>query len=567
MQIGGLKPALDELYDGFNVADSATDPIQIVRRYERDDDREIVGFIAAALAFGRVTSVLQSIERVLAVIGPAAGRLRAALRSAARRPGVRRHRAPLDARGRHRRAAVAAAADARSLRVDRGILSRGRRRGVATTSSAALDSFSTRALALDLKAAYGRVPSAARRLLFLSAAVGGLGLQAAESVPAVDGAARRAGPRRLAPRVARQADRAARHARDPRRPLPAPHDLHQPRLAHGARHHGVAAPARSGRSGQVRLLALPPRDDERVRVQPRAGGLSVSATWGLPATRAYTAAVSATIRSTVKRSCTRASPASPIRRRSPASFSARTIASASAVVIARRHEQAVHAVLDDLRNAAGRGRDDRPRAGHRVEQRGAEPFGHRAHREQIEALDAAEHVGAEPGQQHVLLADGARGPASRGARAARLRRGSRSARRASAGRPDAPPRSGSAAPCAAPAPRRCRRPARRAAGRTPRARSPPARPATCSTSMPSCTVTVRSAGTPSATSIWRIASDAAMKQSTWRYFQRENELPFRWKSTRLDATSDRRLPAARPRRRRATAPAPPSRRRAGRARG
>ena len=42
--------------------------------------------------------------------------------------------------------------------------------------------------------------------------------------------------------------------------------------------------------------------------------------------------------------------------------------------------------------------------------------------------------------------------------------------------------------------------------------------------MPSCTVTVRSAGTPSATSIWRIASDAAMKQSTWRCFQRENEL-------------------------------------------
>ena len=34
-------------------------------------------------------------------------------------------------------------------------------------------------------------------------------------------------------------------------------------------------------------------------------------------------------------------------------------------------------------------------------------------------------------------------------------------------------------------------------------------------------------GTPSATSICRIASDAAMKQSTWRYFQRENELPFR----------------------------------------
>ena len=28
-----------------------------------------------------------------------------------------------------------------------------------------------------------------------------------------------------------------------------------------------------------------------------------------------------------------------------------------------------------------------------------------------------------------------------------------------------------------------------------------------------------------------------MKQSTWRYFQRENELPLRWKSTRRAATS------------------------------
>src|SRR4051812_21720124 len=66
-----LKSVLDQLYAGFNHPDSATDPIQIVRRFSRDDDREIVGFIAAALAFGRVSSVLQSIERVLAVIGPA----------------------------------------------------------------------------------------------------------------------------------------------------------------------------------------------------------------------------------------------------------------------------------------------------------------------------------------------------------------------------------------------------------------------------------------------------------------------------------------------------------------
>src|SRR5882762_5856033 len=70
LQIESLKPLLDRLYAEFNYPDSATDPIQIVRRYERDDDREVVGFVAASLAFGRVMSVLQSIERVLAIMGP-----------------------------------------------------------------------------------------------------------------------------------------------------------------------------------------------------------------------------------------------------------------------------------------------------------------------------------------------------------------------------------------------------------------------------------------------------------------------------------------------------------------
>jgi uncharacterized protein (TIGR02757 family) len=65
-----LKTALDRLYCEFNYPDSATDPIHIVRRFARPDDREIVGFCAAALAFGRVASVLQSIERLLQVVGP-----------------------------------------------------------------------------------------------------------------------------------------------------------------------------------------------------------------------------------------------------------------------------------------------------------------------------------------------------------------------------------------------------------------------------------------------------------------------------------------------------------------
>ena len=66
---GVLKSILDRLYADFNDPNSATDPIQIVRRFERPEDREVVGFCAAALAFGRVATVLRSIERLLAFMG------------------------------------------------------------------------------------------------------------------------------------------------------------------------------------------------------------------------------------------------------------------------------------------------------------------------------------------------------------------------------------------------------------------------------------------------------------------------------------------------------------------
>ncbi len=65
-----LKERLDALYESFNCVDSATDPIHLVRRFEDPADREVAGFCAAALAFGRVASVLQSIERLFAVMGP-----------------------------------------------------------------------------------------------------------------------------------------------------------------------------------------------------------------------------------------------------------------------------------------------------------------------------------------------------------------------------------------------------------------------------------------------------------------------------------------------------------------
>jgi len=65
-----VKSALDTLYDSFNAPEAALDPIQIVRRYPEVRDREIVAFIAAGLAFGRVASVMASIQAVTAVLGP-----------------------------------------------------------------------------------------------------------------------------------------------------------------------------------------------------------------------------------------------------------------------------------------------------------------------------------------------------------------------------------------------------------------------------------------------------------------------------------------------------------------
>jgi uncharacterized protein (TIGR02757 family) len=152
-----LKPALDRLYEDFNYPDSAADPIQIVRRYARDDDREIVGLAAASLAFGRVSSVLQSIERMAAVMG-------AAPAAYVRRFDCRRD-GPAFADIVHRWTGgndlVALLWVARQM-IDRagsveGFFLEGYD-AAADDVESAIESFSTRAMALDLKSAYGRVP-------------------------------------------------------------------------------------------------------------------------------------------------------------------------------------------------------------------------------------------------------------------------------------------------------------------------------------------------------------------------------------------------------------------------
>ena len=149
----GLR--LERLYDAYNREDSAADPVQIVRRYATPEDQEVVGFCAAALAFGRVASVLNSVETVARAMGPQPAAY------------VRR----FDPKGVHselramvhrwiRGADVVALVWLLHQMIERsGSIERFFLDGydpAAVDIGGALDSFSTRAMALDLTAAYGR---------------------------------------------------------------------------------------------------------------------------------------------------------------------------------------------------------------------------------------------------------------------------------------------------------------------------------------------------------------------------------------------------------------------------
>lgn len=155
--VSSLKPVLDGLYENFNCPDSATDPIQIVRRWSRPDDREVVGFCAASLAFGRVSSVLQSVERLLAMMdGEPAAYLR--------RFDPRRDSAKFD-RLVHRWTRgvdlVALLWIVRQMMDRSGSIETFFLEGYDPAGedvAASLDSFSARARALDVTAAYGKVP-------------------------------------------------------------------------------------------------------------------------------------------------------------------------------------------------------------------------------------------------------------------------------------------------------------------------------------------------------------------------------------------------------------------------
>ena len=122
------------------------------------DDREVVAFCAASLAFGRVASVLQSIERLLKIMGPRpaeyARRFDPARDGAAFKGLVHRWTRERDL--------IALVWVLRQMLERCGTIEGFFLEGYdpsAPDLAGALDSFSTRAMALDIKAAYGRVPT------------------------------------------------------------------------------------------------------------------------------------------------------------------------------------------------------------------------------------------------------------------------------------------------------------------------------------------------------------------------------------------------------------------------
>jgi uncharacterized protein (TIGR02757 family) len=149
-----LRDRLDSLYHGFNAAASLTDPIELVRPYAGGPDREVAGFLAAGLAFGNVVAVMASVRAVLGRMGPSPAAF-------VRQFDPARDGAIFDGfvhrwtRGRD----IVALLHVLRQMFDRsgsieGFFAEGDNRA-APDVTAALESFSTRALAFDLRPVYG----------------------------------------------------------------------------------------------------------------------------------------------------------------------------------------------------------------------------------------------------------------------------------------------------------------------------------------------------------------------------------------------------------------------------
>jgi uncharacterized protein (TIGR02757 family) len=155
--IAELRRRLDALYRHYDHRFVDPDPLQFVRACTAPEDREVVGLVAAVLAYGNVTQIKRSIAAVLEVLGPRPAR---ALRRLEPRATAARLRG-----FRHRfndgRDVACLLHFLRQMRAEGSSVESFFARGLdpaAPDVGEALASFAARALALDHGGLYGRGP-------------------------------------------------------------------------------------------------------------------------------------------------------------------------------------------------------------------------------------------------------------------------------------------------------------------------------------------------------------------------------------------------------------------------
>ncbi len=155
---GGLKERLDRVYADFDHSGVVTDPVELVRPFGDPADREIAAFCAAALAFGRVASIMASITSLLRVMAPSPAAF-------VRRFDPARDAAPLLGlvhRWTRGLDFVALLWILRQMIEESGSIERFFAEGddpSAPDIGPGLERFCVRARAIDLRAAYGEVPA------------------------------------------------------------------------------------------------------------------------------------------------------------------------------------------------------------------------------------------------------------------------------------------------------------------------------------------------------------------------------------------------------------------------
>ena len=167
-----LAGRLDALYHDYNREESAADPVHLVRPFADPADREVAGFCAAALAFGRVGSVINSITTLFSIMSPRPAAFVRGFDPGEAHPALRamvhRWTRGVDL--------VALLWVLRQMLEARGTLEAFFAEGYAPEHDdvgPALESFSARALALDMRRAYGRVPKRAGVCYFFPRPSGG----------------------------------------------------------------------------------------------------------------------------------------------------------------------------------------------------------------------------------------------------------------------------------------------------------------------------------------------------------------------------------------------------------